>query len=132
MEYVITADRPFEEIEVLAIEALEQRGFYVQRTFSLRSAAGAGLGIDSGGPGYSVLMLYASGDQPRPLGLVTLYEREGRTVFKPVLTSPTSHDAHAELVTALSLGGLDLCVDATEGAGCLDAWQMAGDDARSG
>jgi hypothetical protein len=35
MEYVIMTDRPFDEIEALTIDALEQLGLVVQRTFSL-------------------------------------------------------------------------------------------------
>jgi hypothetical protein len=114
MEYLITADRPFEEIEARTIDALERGGFVVRRTFSLHSATAAAEGGTDGDPGYSVLMLYASGARQQPLGLVTVYERGDRIAVQPVLTSPGpgSQDVHAELVAALALGGLHLCVEA--------------------
>ena len=120
MEYVITANRPFADIEAETVAALERRGVVVRRTFSLRAATGVADSNGGGTPGYSVLMLYASNDQPHPLGLVTLYERGGRTVIKPALTSLASQDAYAELVTALVLGGLDFCMVSAGGRKCLD------------
>ena len=90
MEFVVTARRPFEEIEAQTIDALEQQGFVVRCTFSLRSATG--LGSTGRNPGYSVLLLYASGLEQKPLGLVTLYERGEETVIRPsqVLASAAS------------------------------------------
>jgi len=121
MEYVIRANRAFEEIEAQTIDALERQGFGVQRTFSLRSATGSGAGLDSGDPAYTVLMLYSSAPPRRPLGLVLLYQRAGCTVLRSMLASPGSPgagapadgaDVGAELVAALVGGGLDFCVDA--------------------
>jgi hypothetical protein len=129
MQYVVRADRPFEEIETRAIGALEHRGFVVQRTFSLRSAMRSETGSDSEGPGYSVLLLHAATAQHRPLGLVILYEREGQTVIKTVLRTPAgdqspsasaSTDTSAELVAALVRGGLEFCVDTADGQACID------------
>jgi hypothetical protein len=116
MEYVITTNQPFEAIEALATEALEQQGFEVECTFSLHSVAGVGRGSLKTGPGYSVLMIYAPGIEHQPLGLVTIYERGEQTVIRPMLKLPTSKQsppevgdggADAELVAALALGGLD-------------------------
>ena len=115
MEYVITASGPFAEIEEQVIRALEQQGFVVQRTFSLHSASGGGSSPAEGKPGYSVLMLYAPDASCPPLGLLTLYEREGQTVVQtapaapPTGQSPPPGDAEAELVAALMMGGLELC-----------------------
>ena len=120
MEYMITANRPFAEIEAETVAALERRGVVVRRTFSLRVATGVASSDSGGTPGYSILMLYAPSGQPHPLGLVTLYERGGRTVIKPVLTSLASQDANAELVTALIMGGLDFCMVSTGGRKCLN------------
>jgi hypothetical protein len=125
MEYVITADRPFEQIEAQAIDALERQGFLVRRTFSLGSVSD---GRDAPGPGYSVLMLYAAEGLGGPLALITLYERQEQTVICSLLIPPADRqsrplsggeDVGAELVVALALGGLEFCVDAGEGAGCM-------------
>jgi hypothetical protein len=128
MEYVVTANRPFEEIETQAISALEQQGFGVQRSFSLHSAAGTGGSAGVASPGYSVLLLYTPGTERQLLGLVTLYERQGRTVIGSRLTAQAekqretsrgSEDLEADLVAALLLGGLDLCVDPVRRTGCI-------------
>lgn len=133
MEYVIAADRPFQQIEAQTIDALEQGGFLVYRTFSLGSVGTAG---DSGrlqSPGYTVLMLYRSGPQPHPLGLVTLYERCGQTVLEALLPSYAAseaqgrsgaQDVEAELAVALSLGGLDFCVHLPGRGNCLATGSM--------
>ncbi len=152
MEYVITARRPFEETEALVIAALRQQGLLVQRTFSLRSAAGAAEESAStprgtgSSPGYSVLMLYALGTPRRPIGLLTLYERDRRTVIKPVIMpveyprpeSPMGEaqlapeDADADLVAALVLGGLELCVEVARGEECITAAAQSEEGATSG
>ena len=151
MEYVITANRTFEEIEALTTDALEKQGLVVQRTFSLRSAVGTAEGSTStpkrtgSSPGYSVLMLYASGTRKRPLGLLTLYERGRRTVINPVLTpvengrpaSPigkgqsTPSDADAELIAALVLSGLEYCVEVSKGEECISPGALGEEDASS-
>ena len=129
MEYVIRANRAFEEIEAQTIDALERHGFGVQRTFSLRSATRADVGLAGGDPAYTVLMLYSSAPPGRPLGLVLLYQRAGCTVLRSMLASPGSPgagapadvgDAGAELVAALVGGGLDFCVDAAFDGGVVD------------
>ena len=76
---------------------------------STTAAEGAG-----SNPGYSVLMLHTSGVQRHPLGLLTLYQRGGWTVIKPVLAQPAGKDMDADLVAALLLSGLELCVDVAE------------------
>jgi YHS domain-containing protein len=133
MEYVITADRPFQEIESQTIDALEQRGFVVQRTFSLGSAMAEGVGGNQPDAGYTVLMLYRPGPRLQPIGLVTLYGRSGKTVLKSLLTEPTTseawqlsgmEDVEAELAVALSVGGLDFCVHADGREDCIDPGQM--------
>lgn len=146
MEYLVTANRPFEEIEALTITALERQGLVVQRTFSLRSALGAAGGNagtlkgTGSSPGYSVLMLYASGTPRRPLGLITLYERGRRTVINPVLTpmgngrpaSPidsgktASADLVAKVVAALVLSGLEFCAQVAKGEECIDTGASGG------
>ena len=151
MEYLVTANRPFEEIEALTMGALERQGLVVQRTFSLRSAVGTAGGNASAlegagsGPGYSVLMLYAAGTPRRPLGLVTLYERGPWTVIYPVLTpldngrppSPldsgraTSADLDAELVAALALSGLEFCAQVARAEECIDTGASRGQGAAS-
>lgn len=154
MEYVITTDQPFEEIEAVTVEALERQGWVVQRTFSLSSAVGAG-GRDSGSskgtagnPGYSVLMLYGLGVRRRPLGLITLYQRGGQTVIRALPTPvenrrPLSVDAHdsitdqdadanAELVAALVLSGMEFCVDVADGQNCIDTREAGEGIAGSG
>ena len=152
MEYVITSDRSFEEIEALTTDALEQRGLVVQRTFSLRSAVGSAGGktstLDgtSHSLGYSVLMLYAAGTPRHPLGLITLYERGRWTVINPVLTpmengrpalpmhegKSASADADAELVAALVLSGLEFCVKVARGEDCIDPGASGEEDATAG
>jgi YHS domain-containing protein len=150
MEYVITCDRPFDEIEALTIDALERRGLGVNRTFSLRSAISWGR-MDSkdvgSSPGYSVLMLFEIDDRKRPLGLLTLYERGGRTVIKPVLSpednrqarlhdaeqvSDVGADTHAELVAALMLSGLRFCMTTAEDEDCIDLERVADEFVPSG
>jgi hypothetical protein len=128
MEYVITADRPFQQIEAQTIHALEQGGFLVHRTFSLGSVETADDGGKLQSPGYTVLMLYRSTPQPHPLGLVTIYERCGQTVLEALLTSYAAsevqghlwaQDVEAELAVALSLGGIDFCVHVPGRGNCL-------------
>jgi hypothetical protein len=134
MEYVITADRPFHEIEAQTTGALEQRGFVVQCTFSLASIVTAGLDGNSGGPGYTVLLLYKPGVQLCPVGQVILYEQRGQRVLKSMLRSPAANgaggtsgtaDVEAELAVALSLAGLDFCVHAAGGTDCIDPGHAA-------
>jgi hypothetical protein len=117
MEYVIRADRPFREIEAQTIEALERQEFAVRRTFSLAPACG-----DGGGEalGYTVLLLYASGTQLQPLGQVTLHQRRGDVVLGFHQASPTQ-DLEADLVVALSRGGLDFCVSSGDREACVEA-----------
>jgi hypothetical protein len=133
MEYVVTANRPFEVIEAQTVDALERQGFLVRCTFSLRSAAGLESGGLDGSPGYTVLMLYQSADERQPLALVTLYEGQGRMVIESLLAPPTSRGPHypsqtvdveAEVAAALSLGGVDFCVGVVRGAGCVDPRQV--------
>jgi len=93
---------------------LEQQGLVVKRTFSLHSAAGGDVDLKEGKPGYSVLMLYAAEADCPPLGLITLYEREGRIVIQTTAATsagqpPPAADAEAELAAALMVGGLELC-----------------------
>ena len=116
MEYEITAERPFREIEAQTIDALERVGFMVQCTFRL-VPAGGGAGRQE--PGYSVLLLYSSGAQSRPLGQVTLHERGTKVVLGSQPSSPT-RDLEADLVVALTLGGFDFCVSASGGEACID------------
>lgn len=134
MEYVITADRPFQEIESQTIDALEQRGFVVQRTFSLGSAMADRDRGNQPDAGYTVLMLYRPGPQPHPLGLVTLYGQSGKTVLKSLLTETITskagqpsgmEDVEAELAVALSVGGLDFCVQTDGREDCIHPGQMA-------
>ncbi len=118
MEYVITTEQPFEEIEALTKGALERQGFTVQRTFSLHSATRAASG--QGHLGYSVFMLYGSDADRRPLGLLTLYQRGGQTVINPKLSPAAGADLDASLVGALVLDELELCVDVTGAERCID------------
>jgi hypothetical protein len=113
MEFLIQNAQPFEEVEAQAIGALQRAGFVVQRTFSLRSAMVTNRGTAEASPGYSVLLLHASGEPQQVLGLVTLYERAGQTVIQPRLMAARSRDAEAEILVALGQGGLDLCMDAS-------------------
>ena len=117
MEYVIAADRPFQEMEAQTIRALQPHGFEVQRTFSLDSATtGAGSGTH---PGFSVLMLYAKKPPRQPLGVLTLYGQAGQTVLKATFESP-DQDTEAELVVALILAGLDSYVHTAGRLDCID------------
>jgi hypothetical protein len=118
MEYVITAERPFEEIETLTRGALERHGFTVQRTFSLQSATGAASGQEQ--PAYSVFLLCRSDAERQPVGVLTLYRRDAQTVIKPVLSLLADADAEAELVGALVLGDLEMCIDAVNAERCID------------
>ena len=148
MEYLITNCLPFDQIEAQTVEALEQEGLWVQRTFSLRSAVAAdggqastpvqaGHGATNGGrPGYSVLMLYAAGALRRPQGLITLYEQGDRTLINLVFTPDGTplisfveagsaaggegSDAEADLVATLVRAGLDLCIEAVGEGDCID------------
>jgi hypothetical protein len=141
MEYVITTDGPFQEIEARTIEALQRGGFVVQRTFRFAPAApdgdsdGDGHGYSRQNPGYTVLMLHRAGPQQHPLGMVTLYGRDGQAVLKLLLPSPATgeggqpgeiQDVEAELAVALSLGGLDFCVHAAGGSNCVDPDGLTG------
>ena len=110
MEYVITVERPFEEIETLTRGALERYGFTVQRTFDLQSATGAVSGQEQ--LGYSVFLLCRSDADRQPLGLLVLYQRGAQTVIRPTPWLLTDADVEAELVGALALGDLELCIDA--------------------
>jgi YHS domain-containing protein len=127
MEYVVTNSQPFDEVEALAIRAL-QEGFVVQRTFSLHSVTSSINAEAEERPGYSVLMLYATGERQQVMGLVTLYERAGRTVIQPQLTAAGFRDADAEILAALGQGGLDLCVDATGGGRCTGSLPGSGQE----
>jgi YHS domain-containing protein len=116
-EYVVKSDWPFEEIEARAMGVLEQHGFMVQRTFSLLSATASGTPGAGRGLGYSVLMVYGSG------------ARGGQTVIHPLFTSPVAADVEAEVVAALTQGGLAFCMDAPDQGPCLDPWEAARDGA---
>jgi hypothetical protein len=119
MEYMVTSNRPFQDIETQIVDALERRGLGVQCTFSLGSAMARSTGQPEGNPGFSILMLYMPGAQRQPLGLVTLHEREGQLVIHPTLTSQARKDIRAELVAALALAGLDFCVSTLSGGDIL-------------
>ena len=125
MQYLITAERSFGEIEAQTIAVLEQLGFVVQRTFSLESATRSSGGGLYASPGYSVLMLYESGYLREPLGLVTLYEQDGQTVIHPLFTLPAGGDVEAEMVAALGQSGVDFCVKARDGETCLQPHEDA-------
>lgn len=133
MEYVITSDLSFEEIEAKTMAVLEQRGFVVQRTFSLLSAIKGTPDSANSGPGYSVIMIHHAGDQYRHVGLITLYERDHRTVLTAMKTYPAEElswpaavTANAEkalffppgIVSALVAGGLEFCVDKVGSGRC--------------
>ena len=110
MEHTIAASGPFVEIEEQVIQVLEQQGFVVRRTFSLHSAAERDAHpLEK--PGFSVLMLYAAGAACPPLGLITLYERKDQIVIQtaPVTQPPPAAGAEADLIAALTMGGLKLC-----------------------
>jgi hypothetical protein len=118
MEYVITTERPFEEIETLTRGALERCGFAVQRTFSLQSATGPASEQEQ--LGYSVFLLSRPDANWRPLGLLVLYRRGAQTVIKPMLSLRADADAQAELVGALVLGDLEMCIDTVGAETCID------------
>jgi hypothetical protein len=125
MDYVITSDQPFDQIESQAIEALEHQGFRVQRTFSLRSAARAT--EDSGGsPGYSVLLLHAAGPQRQPMGSLHLLEQGERFVLRPDLTVADGADTYAAAIAALVSAGLNICVEASRLETCTELGQAIG------
>jgi hypothetical protein len=52
--------------------------------------------------------------------LLTIYQRGGRTVINPVLTSQADVDLDADLVAALTLSGLEFCVDVTGNEKCIN------------
>lgn len=123
MEYIVTSDQPFEEIEALTIATLERQGLVIRRTFSLHSAVvgrPAASKRASGNPGYSILMLHGAGVQGRPLGSLTLYRRGERTVIIPALTSPADADVEADLVAALVLGDLEFCMEVAGAERCIE------------
>ena len=126
IDYVITSDRRFDQIEAQTLDALEKQGFSVQRTFSLRSAAGAKGNNATSSPGYSVLMLHTAGIQRQPLGHLHLFEQEGRIVIRPDLTAVDHVLTGAALVIALVLCGLDLCATASEVEECIELGQAVG------
>ncbi len=117
MEYVITIERPFEEIETLTRVVLERHGFAVERTFSL-SAAGVASGQER--LGYSVFLLCRSDGDRRPLGLLTLYRRGAQTVINPMLSIVADADVEAELIGALVLGDMGMCIESAGFEGCID------------
>ena len=118
MEYVITIERPFEEIETLTRGALERHGFTVQRTFNLQSATAAENGQEQ--PGYSVFLLCRADVAQRPLGRLILYRRGAQTVINPRMSLADDADVAAELVGALVLGDLEMCIDAVNAERCID------------
>jgi len=118
MEYVITIERPFEEIETLTRVVLERHGFAVERTFSLQSAAGVASGQEH--PGYSVFLLCRSDGDRRPLGLLTLYRRGAQTVINPMLSLVADADVEAELIGALVLGDIGMCIESAGVDRCID------------
>ena len=135
MEYLINSKGSFREIETRTVEAFQRAGLLVQRTFcfsppvSSGDSQQGGTGDSRGDPGYTVLMLYRAEPPQSPLGLVSLYGRDGQVVLKSQLAAPETgqaeragegQDLEAELAAALSLGGLDLCVHAAGGRDCID------------
>ncbi len=129
MEYVIADGLPFEEVEVRAMEALEQHGFVVLRTFSLRSVTREIPELADSSMGFTVLLLYHSGPRNQPAGLVTLHQRRQQTVIRPVVThgsleaksprtegeaeralQPENASLH-RIVSALIAGGMEISVD---------------------
>lgn len=118
MEYVITIEGPFEEIETLTRGALERYGFAVQRTFSLQSATGPARGQEQ--LGYSVFLLSRPDADGRPLGLLALYRRGAQTVIRPMLSLIADADVQAELVGALVQGDVELCIDVVGAERCID------------
>lgn len=119
MRYLVTAERSFGEIEAQTIAVLERQGFVVQRTFSLESATRSSGGGLCASPGYSVLMLHASGYLREPLGLVTLYEQEGQTVIHSLFTLPAGGDVEAEMAAGLAQSGIEFCVQTGDGETCI-------------
>lgn len=137
MEYLIRSGEPFERLEARIVVALERHGLAVHRSFSLHSAtqgerrlAPEGTG---GLPGFSVLWLYSSGARRRPLALVTLYQRQGRTIFRMMPAAvdgslpgiPETADLEAELIAVLVLDGLEICLGLDGSRGCVDAIRVA-------
>jgi hypothetical protein len=139
MEYLIRSGEPFEQLEARVVRALGRHDFAVHRSFSLHSATQGerGSGPEDGGgpPGFSVLWLYASGAGRRPLALVTLYQRQGHTMFRMVPAAvgdspsdaPETADLRAELIAALVLDGLEICLGLHGCQGCVDAARVADD-----
>ena len=133
MEYLLRSGDTFEQLEARVIGALARHGFMVQRSFSLHSATQGQLGLplQSGDrpPGFSVLSLHGSGTQRQAVALVTLYQRQGRTIFRVVPATagpalpdvPETADLEAELVAALILDGLEICLGLDGSQGCVDA-----------
>ena len=122
MEYVIKLERPFEEIETLTRCALERHGFAVQRTFSLQSAAVPTSGQEQ--LGYSVFLLSRPEADQRSLGLLALYRRGALTVIRPLLSLVADADVEAELVGALAVANVEICVDAAGSEKCIDLKQI--------
>lgn len=117
MEYVITTERSFGEIEAITRSTLERHGFLVQRTFSLHSATAAVIGQEQ--MEYSVFLVFAPGAGQRPT-LLALYRRGAQMVINPMLSPGADADADAELVGALLLGDLNVCIDAGDGERCIE------------
>jgi hypothetical protein len=118
MEYEIRSKRPFPEIEHQTVGALVRHGFVVRQTFSLHSATEAVM--EELGPGYSVFMVYETNASKRPSAQLTLYQRGGRTLILPALTSEAYADMDADLVAAFVSGGLELCIDGADSEACID------------
>ena len=137
MEYLIRSREPFERLEAQIVGALERHGLAVHRSFSLHSATQRERGLASegagGSPGFSVLWLYSAGARRRPLALVTLYQRQGRTIFRMVPATadgslpgvPETADLEAELIAVLVLDGLEICLGLDGSRGCVDAHRVA-------
>ncbi len=118
MEYLITSEQLFLEIESQTVTALERHGFVVRQTFSLHSATEAAQ--MEKGPGYSVFMIYLTGASHQPAAQLTLYQREEQTLIAPALASAAPADMDANLVAAFVSGGLEFCVDVTGTEACID------------
>ena len=121
MEYVITSERPFEEIEALTRDALERHGFSVQGTFNLQSATGLA-GVQEQ-PGYSVYLLGRCDADRQPLGMLVLYRRGAQTVIQPMVSPAGDADLAAELVGTLVVGDLEMCIGAAGSEKCIDVKQ---------
>jgi hypothetical protein len=137
MEYLIRSGEPFEQLEARVVGALGRNDVSVHRSFSLQSATqgehGSGPDAGDGPPGFSILWLYTCGAHRRPLALVTLYQRQGRTILRampaaaggPHRGAPETADLEADLVAALVLDGLEICVGLDGRRGCVDAARVA-------